>query len=152
MKTVLLGMNSPTGKVLEYDRANSAGGRLLKLSGMSPPVYSLCFRRMNLLATEEWSDETAFVAGRLLRPSLVKNYRSVVVLGEKVWKALDFLKIEWLESLRIENTKFYSIPHTSGRCLWYNDAKNYTAAMSLLKRLASEGSDHATETNTAARH
>lgn len=140
MKTVLLGMNSPTGKVLEYDKANSAGGRLLRLSGMSPVVYNISFKRLNLLNAVEWNDFSARDAAKDLMPKLVVNYRNVVVLGDRVWKALDLPRTEWMDHYESpQGTRFYHIPHTSGRCLWYNDARNSRMVTRLLQKLAKDG-------------
>jgi hypothetical protein len=138
MKTVLLGMNSPTGKVLEFERSSSAGGRLFKLSGMSPVVYTLAFHRMNLLNKTEWNEEEARRAGTAFLPVL-KRYRNVVVLGLKVWRCLDLEPVDWLESREVDGCRFWSIPHTSGLCHWYNDERNCRAVTRLLQRLAKEG-------------
>lgn len=139
MKTVLLGMNSPTGRVLEFDRSSSAGGRLFKLSGMSPVVYTLCFQRMNLLEKKVWNDEDAYRSGDILAPRLIEKYRNVVVLGLKVWRCLGLDVVDWLESHEVEGCRFWSIPHTSGLCYFYNDERNCRAVAKLLQKLAKEG-------------
>jgi hypothetical protein len=133
-KVVLLGMNSPTGRVLEYSRGGSAGHRLFKLADMSPKEYEMAFERMNLV-DGEWSDHIGSANGAMLWMKFKKEKRTVVALGERVWRCLGFSPLPWIGRID-DGATFYSIPHTSGRCLWYNDQRHRTMVRRLLKRLA----------------
>jgi hypothetical protein len=134
-KIILLGMNSPTGRVLEYDKPNSAGGRLFKLSGMNEMVYNITFERMNLIDNRNWDDELGRKAGEKLRKKFIAGKRTVVVLGDKVWKCLKLPNMAWIGKYEDDGATFYSIPHTSGRCLWYNSPKNKADVTRLLQNL-----------------
>lgn len=64
----------------------------------------------------------------------------VVLLGERVRYAFNSLfddDLGWLES-RFDGrtgTRFWAVPHPSGRNRWYNDERNYAAAAKLLAKL-----------------
>jgi hypothetical protein len=61
----------------------------------------------------------------------------VVALGNEVWTALGLPRAKWFGSaVTAERTKYWRVPHPSGRNLMYNDAKNRELLRELMYRLA----------------
>jgi len=136
-KAVLLGMNSPTGRCLEYDNSG-AGLNLFKLTGLSPADYEAAFERMNLVQAKEWDKEEGERRGSVIRPKFVAEKRKVVVLGIMVWRCLKLPKTQWCHSFSEDGAEFWLVPHTSGKNLWYNYPSNKGRASRVLRRLAGE--------------
>lgn len=145
-RPVLLGMSNP------YDRrpqlalypvpSASSGGRLCAMMlAVDPDVtraaYIRAFDRRNLL-TGTWSDAAAEEAGRWARQALMG--RIVVVLGRRVWDALDLPRqhpdvLPWCDR---HDTTWRRLPHPSGMNRWYNSAENRLVAGLLLRELIYE--------------
>lgn len=140
MKALLVGEANPYGRdplmALYPYPAQSAGGRLCKLLGMSTQAYLNTFDRVNLYALppRKWSDKLAAEhAERVLR----EHPRSfpIVLLGRRVATAFGFKTIPFFREISrlvdVTYCTFIIVPHPSGRCHIWNDE----ATVAELRRL-----------------
>lgn len=123
----------------------SAGGRLQELTGLSLLEYVKTFDRVNLLPyfPGKWKRDDKFpmspakLAAAAVRPHLVG--RTVILVGRNVANAfgleIPFHHWHHMVCKRGECLKKCDglcrvaiIPHTSGRCHWYNDEVNQAEA------------------------
>jgi hypothetical protein len=114
---VFCGIDNPNGgEPLSPDDPGSAGHRLFKLCDMGEEVYRDTFARVNA------EDDP---------PILADDW--VIVLGRLAWgrlaraHGLPLVKVPlmtWREGMNRRGVRFGLIPHTSGRCHYYNDPSN----------------------------
>lgn len=111
--------------------ASSAGGRLLKMAGITAGEYIGRLRRRNLWETYEQAEEAGApedrARGELALDSIFAfdaNER-IVVLGDRVARAFGLDGIWKSRTVTRGDTtvEIKSIAHPSGRSLVYNDAK-----------------------------
>lgn len=132
MKPILLGMNNPhsadPAHALYPSPEGCSGHRLWKMiyeaSAMTRAEYVRLFDRRNL-CQGSWNARAAPALGDEFRKSLVPGTR-VVVLGQKVWRALGLNMTTVRPRTRVRDSKFsfYYLPHPSGLNQYYNDAMN----------------------------
>jgi hypothetical protein len=111
---------SPSLPMFPYP-ANSAGGRLLKISGLTPGQYLGRLLRVDLFKTyqEKWDPRMAqHLAVQLLEGSPVKR---IVVLGQHVGAAFGF--DSFFQHAEFADMNIVCIPHPSGRSPIYNDMR-----------------------------
>lgn len=131
-RTVLLGMNAPTGtEPLGLFSPNGAGRRLLLLSGMTEADYEETFERRNVLDARGWLMRRARRAAGRVRSELAG--RTVVVLGLQAWAALGLPRTPPYRLREENDTRWFLIPHPSGRNLYYNDPGNRRRARRFLQ-------------------
>lgn len=138
MKPILLGMNNPhstdPSKALLPVPNGSAGHRLWKLSGYPEDQYLSKFERVNLVNAITWEPKAAKAAA--VRISMSLSSRDVIVLGFETWKMFGLPAISPCDSIGVDSSTFYFVPHPSGRNLWYNKEENQKLVRELLRRLA----------------
>lgn len=138
MRPILLGMNNPHStdptKALLPTPNGSAGHRLWKLSGYPEEQYLFKYERVNLVNEIKWEPVSAKAAAVKFSTGL--SSRTVVVLGFETWKMFGFPAISPCDSIGVDSSTFYFVPHPSGRNLWYNEDGNQKKVRELLRRLA----------------
>lgn len=115
---------------------NSAGGRLLKMSLLTPGAYLGRLMRTNLFS--DWNEETndrwprgeAEERARLIHEATPREMR-VVLLGARVSQA--FGLDEYMKLVEQNGVLYTAIPHPSGRNLKYNDPIVRTGARAALQ-------------------
>lgn len=141
MKPIILGMNNPKSSdplkvLLPTDEPGSAGNRLWNMTEMTETQYLLAFDRRNLLSSRTWRNRAAIVAAQKFMEELPER-SEVVVLGRLVWFAFDFEIVPPCERrITANGSKFYFVPHPSGKNLWYNDEDNGKRVGRLLRSLS----------------
>lgn len=127
-RPVLLGMNNPYGDrpemALYPSPANSAGGRLLKFSGLPKRTYLDDFDRRNVITGADWDPAVARLAAPRLRAELAG--RTVVVLGNAVNSVMrGGTEHELAPAFRWtpdgSGGWIAKVPHPSGRSTFFND-------------------------------
>lgn len=133
--------------------AQSTGGRLAKLAGMSRREYLKSFERINLLRDfpgrtgrdDKFPIGKARVAARAIEPLLAG--RAVVLVGRNVARAFGLEELEWHTwsefpvrrflpvSQRIVIAQVAVVPHPSGRNHWYNRSENRRIAREFWEEL-----------------
>lgn len=123
MKPVILGMNSKTGEALGLLPTTGAGARLWRCTGFTLREYLDSFDRMNLLEEPEWDRNAAKESAKRVRERL--RGRTVIVLGSQAWTALSLSKrLPFDPCETSEGTRWFLLPHPSGKNLWYNEEAN----------------------------
>jgi hypothetical protein len=118
--------------------AGSAGWRLWRLlnrrTGAGPAEYCAAFDRRNLVGGA-WNRLAARAAFRTMVPGL--RGRTVLLLGEEVRRAAG-LPRELVLPVVLDGVTYRQLPHTSGRCHWYNDPVCAELAALVLEELFQE--------------
>lgn len=150
MKPVLVGESNPLRDEARFalwpGPVNCTGWRLLKMIRSVVPeaderTYVSRFDRRNLLprwASARWDARAARESAEEMRGELAG--RRVVLLGARVRDAFFPDRIDRLPARhciwkRDGDVLFATLPHASGRCLWYNDESNRLRAARFLARL-----------------
>lgn len=138
MRPIIVGMNNPRSLAPEHVLypwpPGCAGHRLWQMfydaCGATMSQYRDAFERRNLMVGP-WLAQVARVAASSMLPGLAG--RDVVLLGEEVRRAFGVVpRLPWPRDLQsswdwspapgeVEPTRFYVLPHPSGRNLLYND-------------------------------
>lgn len=122
---------------------NSGGGRLHRYTGLSLPDYLRLFQRINLIYSfpgytghdkDKFPMSAARPAAANLRPLLAG--RRVILVGRAVAKAFGDARLQmepsmtWMRAAAGRGSMMVaSVPHTSGRSLFWNQACNRAAAL-----------------------
>lgn len=139
------GPNTDPTRPLDPYRPNSAGRRLLELTGMDPRDFEKRFQRLNLLQTwpgrhrrdDKFPMQQAKAAAAAARPLLVLLGRPVVLLGRPVASCFGLGAAPWHEWLELPGGSLWAVaPHPSGRSRWYNDPIRKRAAERFWKDLS----------------
>lgn len=126
---------------LHFYPANGAGGRLQRLLGVSRLEYLQRFDRRNLLGFwpgpggggDYFPVRTAREVAETLRPAL--RGRQVLVVGLTTAKALGVpAPVEPLVQGSFDGIRYGVIPHTSGRCRFWNDPSSRAAGAEFARR------------------
>lgn len=111
---------------------NSAGGRLLKMSGLGAGQYLGRLLRRNLMEAYDlaWDAE---VAGQHALNIINEQPagRRVVLLGSRVGRAFGFA--DFYKVAEVNGAVYCCIPHPSGRNLLYNDVNHRIAARAAIQ-------------------
>lgn len=118
--------------------AGCTGHRIFRMleehnPGLLRAEYLRVFDRRNMLTAVKWNKGAARVAAPGVWSRLVG--RQVVILGSEPRLALGLPRageVYWRED---DGVRWCSLPHPSGRCLWYNDRVNRLCAGLLLDEL-----------------
>ena len=160
-RPLLVGLHnplSPEPKFALYPRPEGCTGwRLLKMLGpaFTERDYLRAFDRVDLLDHHEQVGGKGYAArlrwgrSRLMEYIVQGKYRTVVLLGTDVWRAVlgprelasaRKLRAPWVlwEKVSVggDVLRFLTLPHPSGRNRWYQDRENASAASRALKQLA----------------
>lgn len=133
MKPLLIGESNPYGSNPEYalyplpERA--AGGRLVKILGLSAREYLRWFDRRNL-CRGPWSLTVARVeADQILR---IGGYERIVLLGAKVSKAFGVDYLPFTSAWK-QRSQLLILPHPSGLNRKWNEPGSEERARALLR-------------------
>ena len=133
-RPILLGMNPSDDSYTDLDPRAGSGKRILEMVG---DVTFGAFERRNVLRSKLWRTIEARTKRTRLRKDLAG--RTVVAFGNEVWGALALPRAPWFGStMTKEGSKYWRVPHPSGRNLMYNKAKNRDMLRELLYRIANE--------------
>lgn len=152
-KPALVGLNNPfsprPSHALVSWPAGCPGHRVLSMIQEVEPDFSEdeyldAFWRMNLWRGLELPEGRGSMAllqteGRHLLRTLTEEPRDVVLFGVKVWYCVlnrQPTMTPWFESLDVNGSTFWKLPHPSGLCREYNDESNRRRAGEILLRLA----------------
>lgn len=117
--------------------ANSSGGRLLKMSKISPTKFLGRVARKNIFLEHRTWDHDDAVESALRIISEIReggNIKRVVACGQRVAQAFGFSNFFKLEQL--EDIYFTAIPHPSGLNRLYNDVNARVGAQGALQWVA----------------
>ncbi len=103
--------------------AGSAGAHLCTMLGLTPEVYLSTFDRVNL-CRHEWNDYDAWLEALRIK---AERRDKICLLGRKVQNAFNFIDIPFFTAI----DRFILLPHPSGKCRIWNDAR----AVAQLRRL-----------------
>lgn len=137
--TWLVGEHNPYGSdpsmALYPLPENAAGDRLCrKVLGMTHYEYLQKFERRNLLQTRDgrWSAPLAREAAqKVLREA---NGAPLVLLGARVAAAFGLPSLPFIVRRQLPSP-ILVLPHPSGRCRVWNDARNFERARACLREL-----------------
>lgn len=125
-----------------------AGGRLLKIMGVTMRAYLRDYQRVNLCAGEWDAEEAARYSGVV---KWSEDVDVVVLLGRKVREAFGWDYPSFTTMLAKGKT-FVFLPHPSGRCRVWNDPASLRRARRVLRKHGVIGSDdHSTKRQSPAR-
>lgn len=142
-RPILLGMNNPLSSEPRYalfpHPTGCTGWRILELIRTRVPSatgaqYISRFDRRNLLSARSWSArEARDAAAKFLERESELRDRTVVVFGNEVRRLLG-LERSGRPIVR-NGVTYVQLPHPSGRCRWYNESRNASAASRILADL-----------------
>ncbi len=158
-RPLLVGLHNPLSPEPEFALyplpEHGTGGRILELlrPDLTRREYLRAFDRVNLLEHDERVGGKGYAARlrrariRLFEHVYAGRHETLVLFGADVWRAVNHgarsVRPSWLRwdtftivgeiSLRV---RFLTLPHPSGRNLWYNEPANRAAAGRALRRLA----------------
>lgn len=152
MKPLLIGENNPVslrpGHELYPLPEGCAGNRLWHMLSdahrrrrgkiLLPSRYLAAFERRNLVRAKSFDARTARAMALEMQMELFGSGRRIVCLGRKVQHAFSLPPLQPLEMATIGGSRWYAVPHPSGRNLWYNDEANRAAVGDLLLGLMEE--------------
>ncbi len=137
-----MGEDNPYGSDPRYALfplpANSAGGRLARILGLSKTEYLRRFDRVNLCRSHWDLNEARGVVHQVMR-----ERDKIVLLGSKVRYAFAMEDQQYFTRLTetlVDGqppTTFYVLPHPSGRCRAWDDPRSTEQARLLLREFLS---------------
>jgi hypothetical protein len=141
-RPVIVGMNNPHSDDPKFDLmpfpSGSAGHRLWKMLDDVRPTWrrDYCdkFMRINLLRATTWNLAAAREQLSCVLEA-IPDGSTVLLLGRDVQRVFQ-VSTEPMARERRHNLNLVSVPHPSGRNLWYNDPKNRKRVGRLLERLS----------------
>jgi hypothetical protein len=132
VRPVILGMCNPNGGEPWEDGVTTR--RLVSMIGRE------CFESFdldNVLRQERWSKIEARRRKTSIREKL--RGRTVVVLGNEVWQALSLPKASWFcMATTADGTRWWRVPHPSGRSTTYNDREKIEFLAELMERVVAD--------------
>ena len=161
-RPLLVGLHNPLSPEPEFALyplpERGTGGRILELlrPAFTRRQYLEAFDRVNLLEHDERVGGKGYVARlnrariRLFEHVYANKYETLVLFGSDVWRAVNHAarppRPPWLcwDTVTIVGevgwrVRFLTLPHPSGRNLWYNEPANRAAAARALRQLAVVG-------------
>lgn len=141
MRPLLIGQapgpNTDPDMPLFPSPATSAGGRLARFMGLSELEYLETFDRINLLQNfpgknkvneDRFPIAKARIAADAILPLL--SGRTAIMVGRNVATAFGYpmSELEFHSWVLSRGARIAVIPHTSGRCFWYNKEENLVRA------------------------
>ena len=141
-RPIIVGMNNPHSDDPRADLmphpAGSAGHRLWRMLCDERPTtraeYCRRFRRINLLRSRRWNLAEARLNLKVVM-SAIPEGSEVILLGKDVQRVFR-VRTEPMAKTKSRGVLFHSVPHPSGRNLFYNIEKNKRTVGRLMSRLA----------------
>ena len=153
MKPLIIGENNPQslaeGHELYPLPEGCAGNRLWHMLDDShqrkrdgkrllPSRYLESFERRNLVVARTFDAKLARAMAGVYAKELFGSGRTVLLLGRRVQAAFSAPPAEPFSEWLTGGTKFWRVPHPSGRNLWYNERANQEKVGDFLLKLYEE--------------
>ena len=160
VRPLLVGLHNPLSPEPEFALyplpERGTGGRIADMlrPDFTRSEYLRAFDRVNLLEHDERVSGKEYAARlqrarvRLIEHVVAGRYQTLVLFGADVWGAVAPVarpaRPQWLRWDNLDvvdrgvgwRVRFLTLPHPSGRNLWYNNSANRAAASRALRELA----------------